>query len=219
MICDRKTMRFISDIGHKPEFIRCTRQNKRFTFIGLEELFISLGKTDDRDIFKTHGFEDFNCRAELPFSAVNDDEIRHHAETVVTIPCHIAFGKPSPEDFRHRSKVIRAFDCFDAETAGNIAYAYNLYTTPMKKYDDPEKWKWEFDSYCDERAVNETLAYFQDGESVISMNQLLIDKFEDVIGPDFLWMYPFKEVTPEEQLRKVSEEWDAIIAEVNQRGE
>ncbi len=105
--------------------------------------------------------------------------------------------------------------CYDEETAGNIAYAYNLYTTPMKEYDDPERWKWEFDSYCDERAVNESLAYFQDGESVISMNQLLIDKFDEVIGPDFLWMYPFKETTPEAQIKEISEEWDAIIAEVN----
>ena len=105
--------------------------------------------------------------------------------------------------------------CYDAETAGNIAYAYNLYTTPMKGYDDPERWKVEFEAYCDERAINETLAYFQDGESVISMNQLLIDKFDDVIGPDFLWLYPFRETTPEEQLKKVAEEWDAIIAEVN----
>lgn len=109
--------------------------------------------------------------------------------------------------------------CFDAETAGNIAYAYNLYTTPMKGYDDPERWKWEFESYCDERAVNETLAYFQEEECVISLNQLLIHKFDDVIGPDFLWMYPFRETTPEEQLRKVAEDWDAIIAEANQRGE
>lgn len=107
--------------------------------------------------------------------------------------------------------------CFDAETAGNIAYAYNLYTTPMKGYDDPERWKLEFEAFynCDERAIDETLAYFQDGKSVISMNQLLIDKFDDIIGPDFLWMYPFKEVTPEEQLKKISEEWDAIIAEAN----
>jgi len=109
--------------------------------------------------------------------------------------------------------------CYDAETAGNIAYAYNLYTTPLKDYDDPERWKWAFEVYCDERAINETLAYFQDGESAISLNQLLIDKFDDVIGPDFLWMYPFRETAPEEQLRKVAEDWDAIIAEVNRRGE
>lgn len=107
--------------------------------------------------------------------------------------------------------------CYDEETAGNIAYAYNLYTEMLESDEGGEGWEEKYYSwFMDDRAVEETIQYFTTGSASQWKKTLLVEGKEDILGPMLLWQYPFHNTTPEEQVKKISEEWDAIIAEVNQ---
>jgi ABC-type glycerol-3-phosphate transport system substrate-binding protein len=104
--------------------------------------------------------------------------------------------------------------CYDAETAGNIAFAYNVYTMATPGYDDPNDWKEQYYAHFeDERAVDESIVYFNDGTSTHFLNQTLVPAD---LGPDLLWQYPFANVTPADQVAAIKDSWDAILAEVNQ---
>ena len=104
--------------------------------------------------------------------------------------------------------------CYDAETAGNIAFAYNVYTMATPGYDDPNDWKETYyNHFEDERAVDETIVMFNDGVSAHFLNQTLVP---NDLGPDLLWQYPFGNVTPADQVAAIKDSWDAILAEVNQ---
>lgn len=103
--------------------------------------------------------------------------------------------------------------CYDAETAGNIAFAYNVYTMATPGYDDPMDWKEQYYSHFnDERAIDETIVRFNDGVSTHFLNQTLISTD---LGPDLLWVYPFSSVTPADQVAAIKDSWDAIVAEAN----
>lgn len=105
--------------------------------------------------------------------------------------------------------------CYDAETAGNIAYAYNLYMDMIISEEGTE-WKDKFYYYFDdERAVEETLQYFADVTSTKQLRESLVYGLGDVMGPDLLWLYPFKEVALEAQIKEISEKWDALVEEAN----
>ena len=104
--------------------------------------------------------------------------------------------------------------CYDAEMAGNIAFAYNVYTMATPGYDDPDAWKETYyNHFEDERAVDETIVMFNDGVSTNFLNQTLVP---NDLGPDLLWQYPFANVTPADQVAAIKDSWDAILAEVNQ---
>lgn len=106
--------------------------------------------------------------------------------------------------------------CYTAEQAGDIAFAYNVYTMATPGYDDPNDWKEQYYLHFeDERAVDETIVMFNDGVSTTFLNQTLVAGLDAVIGPDFLWQYPFANVTPADQAAAVKDSWDAIIAEAN----
>ncbi len=106
--------------------------------------------------------------------------------------------------------------CYSAEEAANIAFAFNVYTMATPGYDDPNDWKETYYSHFDdERAVDETIVKFNDGVSTVFLNQTLVAGLDAVIGPDFLWKYPFADVTPADQAAAIKDSWDAIIAEAN----
>lgn len=103
--------------------------------------------------------------------------------------------------------------CYDDETAGNIAFAYNVYTMATPGYDDPDDWKEQYYAHFeDERAVDETIVRFNDGKSANFLLQTLVPAD---LGPDLLWVYPFANVTPADQVAAIKDSWDAIVAEVN----
>ncbi len=106
--------------------------------------------------------------------------------------------------------------CYDEETAGNIAYAYNLYTEMLEGDEGGEGSLERYYSYfMDDRAVDETIQYFVYGNCASQLKQTVVDGMDDLLGPEFMWLYPFETVTPEEQIKQISEKWEAIIAEVN----
>ena len=107
--------------------------------------------------------------------------------------------------------------CYDEETAGNIAYAYNLYTEMLSEEEGGEGWQEEYYSwFCDDRPVEETIEYFVTGNCASQLKQTVVDRMDDVLGLELLWQYPFENTTPEAEIKKISEDWDAIIAKVNQ---
>ncbi len=63
--------------------------------------------------------------------------------------------------------------------------------------------------------MDETIQYFVTGNCASQWKKSLVDGMDDFLGPGLLWQYPFENTTPEEQVKKISEEWDAILAEVN----
>ena len=119
--------------------------------------------------------------------------------------------------------------CYDAETAADIAYAYNLYTSGLMAEEGGEGWQepyyfyfWnkkvvdgEAQYFPDDRAVEETFPYFSDYNNVKQTNRIIVHNLENVIGKHLLWHYPFDTIPPEEQIKKISEEWDALIEEAN----
>ena len=107
--------------------------------------------------------------------------------------------------------------CYDEETAGNIAYAYNLYTEMLEGDEGGEGWLDQYYSwFMDERAVDETIQYFATGNCASQLKKPLVEGMEDILGPMLLWQYPFENTTPEAEIKKISEDWNAIIEEVNQ---
>ena len=124
--------------------------------------------------------------------------------------------KPDGQDTYHSyvcDNITIIPSCYDAETAGNIAFAYNVYTMATPGYDDPDAWKESYYSHFnDERAVDETIVKFNDGVSTHFLAQTLISSD---LGPDLLWVYPFANVTPADQVAAIKDSWDAIVAEAN----
>lgn len=105
--------------------------------------------------------------------------------------------------------------CFTAEEAGNIAFAYNVYTMATPGYDDPNDWKEQYYSHFeDERAVDETCVKFNDGVSATFLNSTLVPFTQEESGM-FLWAYPFADMTPADKMASIKDAWDAIIAEAN----
>lgn len=103
--------------------------------------------------------------------------------------------------------------CYDEEIASNIAFAYNLYTMTLPEYDEEDDWKEEYYNHFDDtRAVDETIAMFNNSSNVHYLTQALVpgDLWEDL-----MYKYPFAGTTPEKVVKKIKKEWDAILEEVN----
>ena len=107
--------------------------------------------------------------------------------------------------------------CYDAETAGNIAFAYNVYTMATPGYDDPDAWKETYYTHFeDERAVDETIVRFNDGVSTHFLHQTLVVDNEQEWGNSFLWSFPaFGGMTAADKVAEVKDLWDSKCAAAN----
>lgn len=107
--------------------------------------------------------------------------------------------------------------CYDEEMAGNIAFAYNLYTMATPGYDDPDAWVEQYYAHFnDERAIDETIVKFNDGSSAHFLNQTLVVTSEPEWGADFLWAFPdFNGGTAADAVAAVKDKWDAKCDEAN----
>lgn len=103
--------------------------------------------------------------------------------------------------------------CYDAETASKIAFGYNVYTGPVEGYDDPDLWLDTYYSHFnDSRAVDETIARFNDGKSTHFLAQTLVAGVE--VG-DLVWQYPFQNQTPADRIDEIWDAWQTLIDECN----
>ena len=112
--------------------------------------------------------------------------------------------------------------CYDAETASDIAFAYNLYTDELPGYDygvwdEP----YEYDDYAydfhrpgrfDERVLKETLPRYHDGETANFLFCYLVD---GLTVDDLSKYYPFCDKTPEECVDEVWDAWQELIDACN----
>ena len=104
--------------------------------------------------------------------------------------------------------------CYDEKTASDIAFAYNLFSALIPEDKSRDKWKYRY-MVKDERIETDTLDYVNDGKSTFYLTHMLAEGIWDSIGPDLLWLYPFKEVAPEAQIREIAEKWEALLEEAN----
>ncbi len=101
--------------------------------------------------------------------------------------------------------------CYDAETAADIAFAYNLYTNETPGYNDPASYQEQYYSHFeDERACDETLPYYNDKrrDNVNFLTRYLVDGLDI---RDLTKNYPFAEKTPEECVNEVWDSWQVLI--------
>ena len=108
--------------------------------------------------------------------------------------------------------------CYDAETAADIAFAYNLYTNETPGYNDPASYQESYYSHFeDERACDETLPYYNDKrkDTVHFLTRYLVDGLDI---QDLTKNYPFAEKTPEECVEEVWDSWQKLIDASNGEG-
>ena len=113
--------------------------------------------------------------------------------------------------------------CYDAETAADIAFAYDLYTNETPGYNDPVSYQEAYysdfsrDGKIDERACDETLPYYNDKQkdTVNFLTRYLVDGLDIT---DLTQYYPFAEKTPEECVAEVWDSWQVLIDAGNGAG-
>lgn len=103
--------------------------------------------------------------------------------------------------------------CYDKETAEKIAFAYNLYTNPTPGYEGDEDWKSSYyTAFCDERAVDETLAMMREPKHQRIQHVSVVygvdigDIVFDVYGG---W------ATPAEKIEQAAGIWKAALDDAN----
>ncbi|MDD5901041.1 MAG: hypothetical protein PUC73_09165 [Lachnospiraceae bacterium] len=109
--------------------------------------------------------------------------------------------------------------CYDAETAADIAFAYDLYTNQTPGYNDPVSYGEPYypDFYrsgeYDERVIKETLPHYNDDETTNFLTRYLVDGLD---VRDLTMNYPFVERTPEECVEGVWDFWQKLIDASNE---
>ncbi len=107
--------------------------------------------------------------------------------------------------------------CYDKETAEKIAFAYNLWTEPTPGYEEDDDWKNLFySSFCDERAVDETLVLMRDPENQKSQ---YISVIYGISMGDIVFNVYGGWATPVEEIEKVSGAWQAALDDTNKNFE
>lgn len=104
--------------------------------------------------------------------------------------------------------------CFDDETAEKIAFAYDLYTEPIKGYTLEEAYReGYYNKFRDDRAVDETLMMMLEDEHKQISYLPMISEIE---SGDYCYGVYARAVTPAQQVEKISSVWDKRIEEANE---
>ena len=105
--------------------------------------------------------------------------------------------------------------CYDADRAWKIAFAWNLYTDDLPGADDDDAWKADYmTTYCDKRAVNETIAMMRSTNGMYTYHGLIPDI---QFGPDLTWNIGpgFGDYT---QIREsIGDAWKAAVEAANSK--
>ncbi|MDR2043253.1 MAG: extracellular solute-binding protein [Clostridium sp.] len=102
--------------------------------------------------------------------------------------------------------------CYDAEKAWNIAFVYDIYTSPIPGYEDYAAWKSDFySSFRDTESVDLSLARMMENGMVTYHSMVAgID-----LGNDFIWSLN-EDNTPAQQAESIRNTWQAYLDEANQ---
>jgi len=102
---------------------------------------------------------------------------------------------------------------YDAETAGKLAYIYDLWSNATPGYDDEEAWIGNKYNYTDDRAVDETYAMLREPEHCVANATLYIGSVNDVLGSPLLWQLGGS--TPAELVEAATPAWQALCDTFN----
>lgn len=106
--------------------------------------------------------------------------------------------------------------CFDAETASDIAFAFNLYTNAVPGWDCREDQLEPFWSvFDDERAVYETLNMFAFADNGIHSKAEALLEEEFTLEGWMIWDQIIQGGSPSAYLEEISSTWDGIVREAN----
>ena len=99
--------------------------------------------------------------------------------------------------------------CYDAETAADIAFAYNLWVNPAPGYEE-ETYE---NSNLDDRAINETFALYENSVGTVAYTYLLDEL--GYVGMDLYYLFPFDNLTLDECLDTLNSKYDELVADAN----
>jgi len=102
---------------------------------------------------------------------------------------------------------------YDAETAGKLAFIYDLWSNATPGYDDEEAWIGNKYNFTDDRAVDETYAMLREPEHCVANATLYIGSVNDVIGSPLLWQLGGS--TPAELVEAATPAWQALCDAFN----
>lgn len=120
---------------------------------------------------------------------------------ILANPCYVA--------------VIPSF--YDAKTASDIAFAYNLWTNPVPEGEETgDSWKSVYESgMWNEQAVNETLSLYYEEDLGTIWNSRLTSVWEEGTYSNYIHWALIDGRTPTEALQTVAFEYNAAVASVN----
>lgn len=116
--------------------------------------------------------------------------------------------------------------CYDAKTASDIAFAYNIFTNPAPGYEnDPDAWKVQYSgANMDERTIEETLSMYYSGDmktvkAYINFMQELEEYAEEDPEFDFdgSFFWGYRRESFQEIVDEIGEKWDKTVEAANQR--
>lgn len=123
-----------------------------------------------------------------------------------------ATNKTVPED-----NIVVMPGCFEKERAEKIAFAYDLYTDPVKGYSSKDQiLEQYYPQFMDERAVKETISMMMDEKHKQISYLPLISGLE---YGDFCSSVYERETTPAKKIEGLSAKWDEKIAAYNKKVE
>ncbi len=102
---------------------------------------------------------------------------------------------------------------YDAETAGKLAFIYDMWSNATPGYDDEYAWIGNKYNFTDERAVDETYAMLREPEHCVANATLYIGSVNDVLGSPLLWQLGGS--TPAELVEAATPAWQALCDTFN----
>ena len=102
---------------------------------------------------------------------------------------------------------------YDAETAGKLAFIYDMWSNATPGYDDEYGWIGNKYNFTDDRAVDETYAMLREPEHCVANATLYIGSVNDVLGSPLLWQ--LGGATPAELVEAATPAWQALCDAFN----
>jgi len=102
---------------------------------------------------------------------------------------------------------------YDAETAGKLAFIYDMWSNATPGYDDEYSWIGNKYNFTDDRAVDETYAMLREPEHCVANATLYIGSVNDVLGSPLLWQLGGS--TPAELVEAATPAWQALCDAFN----
>ncbi len=102
---------------------------------------------------------------------------------------------------------------YDAETAGKLAFIYDMWSNATPGYDDEFGWIGNKYNFTDERAVDETYAMLREPEHCRANACLYLGSVNDILGSPLLWQLGYN--APADLVEAATPAWQALCDAFN----